>query len=161
VPMRAAALCALWLQKEFGLGVTLKWPNDLLFGGRKLGGLLCESFQDHHQDWVVLVGVGLNIWNEVGQRDVVGDDFALQPCSLGELGVVPKAFSDADLKAKVDAFIAFFAEQWSASTARLCEVLQRVSLVNGSPWVKRSDPRRVFFQDVTWPGGELKLRAGT
>jgi BirA family biotin operon repressor/biotin-[acetyl-CoA-carboxylase] ligase len=37
-------------------GVQLKWPNDLLYGGRKLGGLLCERV-----DKADLVGLGLNV----------------------------------------------------------------------------------------------------
>ena len=36
--------------------ISLKWPNDLLFEGRKLGGLLCERL-----DKVDLVGLGLNV----------------------------------------------------------------------------------------------------
>jgi BirA family transcriptional regulator, biotin operon repressor / biotin---[acetyl-CoA-carboxylase] ligase len=36
--------------------VALKWPNDLLFKGRKLGGLLCERI-----DKADLVGLGLNV----------------------------------------------------------------------------------------------------
>jgi BirA family biotin operon repressor/biotin-[acetyl-CoA-carboxylase] ligase len=36
--------------------VRLKWPNDLLIGNRKLGGLLCERV--HKAD---LIGVGLNV----------------------------------------------------------------------------------------------------
>jgi BirA family biotin operon repressor/biotin-[acetyl-CoA-carboxylase] ligase len=36
--------------------VSLKWPNDLLFHGRKLGGLLCERL-----DKADLVGLGLNV----------------------------------------------------------------------------------------------------
>jgi biotin-(acetyl-CoA carboxylase) ligase len=36
--------------------IQLKWPNDLLFGGRKLAGLLCERV--HKAD---LIGVGLNV----------------------------------------------------------------------------------------------------
>ena len=36
--------------------VALKWPNDLLFRGRKLGGLLCERL-----DKADLVGLGLNV----------------------------------------------------------------------------------------------------
>ena len=36
--------------------IALKWPNDLLFEGRKLGGLLCERV------WKAdLVGLGLNV----------------------------------------------------------------------------------------------------
>ncbi len=37
-------------------GVQLKWPNDLLYGGRKLAGLLCERI-----DKADLVGLGLNV----------------------------------------------------------------------------------------------------
>lgn len=37
-------------------GIQLKWPNDLLFRGRKLAGLLCERV--HRAD---LVGLGLNV----------------------------------------------------------------------------------------------------
>jgi BirA family biotin operon repressor/biotin-[acetyl-CoA-carboxylase] ligase len=37
-------------------GVQLKWPNDLLYDGRKLAGLLCERVQNAD-----LVGLGLNV----------------------------------------------------------------------------------------------------
>jgi BirA family biotin operon repressor/biotin-[acetyl-CoA-carboxylase] ligase len=36
----------------------LKWPNDVLIGTRKVGGILSE--RDPSQDWAV-VGVGLNV----------------------------------------------------------------------------------------------------
>jgi BirA family biotin operon repressor/biotin-[acetyl-CoA-carboxylase] ligase len=36
--------------------VQLKWPNDLLYRGRKLAGLLCERV-----DKADLIGVGLNV----------------------------------------------------------------------------------------------------
>jgi BirA family biotin operon repressor/biotin-[acetyl-CoA-carboxylase] ligase len=37
-------------------GIQLKWPNDLLYAGRKLAGLLCERVQKAD-----LVGLGLNV----------------------------------------------------------------------------------------------------
>lgn len=45
--------------------ITCKWPNDILYGGKKLGGILLESFTTADQkgkdrQWVV-VGVGINI----------------------------------------------------------------------------------------------------
>ena len=46
--------------------LRLKWPNDLLLNGKKLGGILLESFTTPAQDgypaksWVV-VGVGVNV----------------------------------------------------------------------------------------------------
>lgn len=44
-----------------GIEVRLKWPNDLVIGGRKLGGILAES--DAHG--ALVVGVGINVRQEV------------------------------------------------------------------------------------------------
>lgn len=40
--------------------LKVKWPNDLWFKDRKLGGILAESTQQGGQKWVIL-GVGLNV----------------------------------------------------------------------------------------------------
>lgn len=42
--------------------LRLKWPNDLLLGGAKLGGMLCESATDAEGglDWLV-IGLGANL----------------------------------------------------------------------------------------------------
>ncbi len=50
-----------------GLEASLKWPNDLMWHGRKLGGMLAES-ETHggRLNWIVL-GLGLNVnqrWDE-------------------------------------------------------------------------------------------------
>src|SRR5919198_6236063 len=43
--------------------VLLKWPNDLMIGERKLGGILCEArWHGEVLAWVV-VGLGLNVRN--------------------------------------------------------------------------------------------------
>ncbi len=42
-------------------GVRLKWPNDLVFEGRKLGGILVEMQGDPAGDCYVVLGVGLNL----------------------------------------------------------------------------------------------------
>ena len=42
-------------------GVRLKWPNDLLFHGRKLGGILIEMSGDALGPSIVVIGVGLNV----------------------------------------------------------------------------------------------------
>ncbi len=46
--------------EELAVPVKLKWPNDLLIGQKKLGGILCESFQGKTGP-VTVVGVGLNL----------------------------------------------------------------------------------------------------
>ena len=41
---------------DAGLRVSLKWPNDLLVNGRKLGGILVEATSDG-----VVIGIGVNV----------------------------------------------------------------------------------------------------
>jgi BirA family biotin operon repressor/biotin-[acetyl-CoA-carboxylase] ligase len=45
--------------------ITLKWPNDLILGEKKLGGILAEArWQGELLAWMV-IGVGLNLRNEI------------------------------------------------------------------------------------------------
>lgn len=69
---------------EFGVDLRLKWPNDLLFNGAKLGGILCESTSVHGRPWLV-VGVGLNVKPLEGVVSSTG----LPPVSLTEAGFTP------------------------------------------------------------------------
>jgi BirA family biotin operon repressor/biotin-[acetyl-CoA-carboxylase] ligase len=51
--------------EAFGVGgeLRLKWPNDLMLGDRKAGGILCEArWQGTALAWVV-IGLGLNVAN--------------------------------------------------------------------------------------------------
>ena len=41
--------------------IALKWPNDLLWQGKKLGGILIEIAGEAHGSCAVVIGVGLNI----------------------------------------------------------------------------------------------------
>lgn len=56
LPMLFAACVAESLSARCDLDVVLKWPNDLLVGGRKVGGVLSESTGD-----AVVVGLGVNV----------------------------------------------------------------------------------------------------
>lgn len=49
----------------FGLPWSLKAPNDLYLGDRKVGGLLLEGVQEGHRQRL-LVGLGLNIFGHPG-----------------------------------------------------------------------------------------------
>nr|WP_240308113.1 biotin--[acetyl-CoA-carboxylase] ligase [Thiohalospira halophila] len=44
-----------------GARVALKWPNDLLLQGGKLGGILMESRGEYGGQWQLVVGIGLNL----------------------------------------------------------------------------------------------------
>ncbi|HEX8099253.1 MAG TPA: biotin--[acetyl-CoA-carboxylase] ligase [Actinomycetota bacterium] len=47
-----------------GVDVTCKWPNDLVVGERKLGGILTEASVDSERLSFVVVGTGVNVAEE-------------------------------------------------------------------------------------------------
>ncbi len=52
------------IQAQTGLRLDLKWPNDLVFRGKKLGGILTEMHAEPTQIRFVIVGIGLNVNQE-------------------------------------------------------------------------------------------------
>jgi len=67
-----------------GLRPGLKWPNDIVWDGRKLGGVLCEtSWSGSHFNYLIL-GIGLNV-------DHGNEDF---PPDLRETAVSLRLASD-------------------------------------------------------------------
>ncbi len=74
-----AELLTSWLPTAVRL--TLKWPNDLLLDGRKVGGILCEArWRGGTCQWVV-AGVGINLRNPV-------PDLPQGAARLADLGVM-------------------------------------------------------------------------
>ena len=45
----------------FGLSTSLKWPNDVVVGGRKVGGILIEASSGADGLETVVVGLGINV----------------------------------------------------------------------------------------------------
>src|SRR5947207_7562160 len=52
------------IQAQTGAAVDLKWPNDLLIEGKKVGGILTEMHAEPSQIQFVIVGIGLNVNQE-------------------------------------------------------------------------------------------------
>ncbi len=74
---RALAQCGV-------TGLALKWPNDLLHDGRKLGGILCELRAEAAGPAYTVIGVGLNVaLPPAAQEAIVAQ--GLQPASLADL----------------------------------------------------------------------------
>ena len=98
-----AAAAATALQERTAIDVRLKWPNDLVVGGRKLGGLLAEVVDD-----AVVVGVGINVTtrrNELPRTDATSlalegaeatDRLPLLVSLLRKIGSDYVSWNDAD-----------------------------------------------------------------
>jgi BirA family biotin operon repressor/biotin-[acetyl-CoA-carboxylase] ligase len=58
----AVAVAVVRALREAGVeGIALKWPNDIYWRGRKLGGILLEVMGEAGGSCVVVIGVGLNV----------------------------------------------------------------------------------------------------
>ena len=49
---------------QTGLSAELKWPNDLLLNGKKLGGILTEMHAEPNAVRFVIIGIGINVSQE-------------------------------------------------------------------------------------------------
>ncbi|MEX2571353.1 MAG: biotin--[acetyl-CoA-carboxylase] ligase [Gemmatimonadota bacterium] len=72
LPLRVALAVARALDPwADGNAISIKWPNDLLLDGRKVGGILCEGAWEGERLRSVVVGIGLNLLH--GPADLPGD----------------------------------------------------------------------------------------
>lgn len=61
LPLVAGVAVAQAIKRETTLDPRLKWPNDILIDGKKVGGILTEmSAETDRLDWVI-IGIGLNV----------------------------------------------------------------------------------------------------
>jgi BirA family biotin operon repressor/biotin-[acetyl-CoA-carboxylase] ligase len=57
-----------------GIAATIKWPNDVLIGERKVAGILIETSHDLSGQLVAVVGIGVNVnGHSSNYADEVGD----------------------------------------------------------------------------------------
>jgi BirA family transcriptional regulator, biotin operon repressor / biotin---[acetyl-CoA-carboxylase] ligase len=56
--------------RQHNLNVGIKWPNDLVLNGRKLGGILTETKVNKGQITQAVIGVGINWTNPVPETGI-------------------------------------------------------------------------------------------
>lgn len=61
IPALASVAAADAVRSAAGLRPRLKWPNDIVWRGRKLGGILSEAAFQGDKVSQVIVGIGLNV----------------------------------------------------------------------------------------------------
>ncbi len=61
LPLAAGLAAAEAIRSAAGLTVDLRWPNDLLIGERKAGGILVESKIEGEMAGFAVVGIGINV----------------------------------------------------------------------------------------------------
>jgi BirA family transcriptional regulator, biotin operon repressor / biotin---[acetyl-CoA-carboxylase] ligase len=74
--------------REDEIPVRLKWPNDLILDGRKLGGILTETRIQQEAITQAVVGVGINWMNSVPEVGINLQGFMRKIDSLERLAVL-------------------------------------------------------------------------
>jgi len=93
LPLQMANIVASYLREVFAIDAQLKWPNDVLAGGRKIAGILIEARMNQERAFV-LIGTGINV-------ESVQDD--LRPNATSIADVSPRDFHGIDVA--TEAFI--------------------------------------------------------
>jgi len=135
-------------------GVGLKWPNDLVAGGRKLGGILVNlrAAPEGHCDAVIGIGVNLQL------PDGAGID---QPWTdLARCGAPPRTRNEL-VAALLECLLPALADFDAQGLAPFLERWQRLDALSGRE-VRVLDGDRVHEGrlDGITPSGALRLRAG-
>jgi len=65
LPLAAGLAASDAIRAEAGVEVRLKWPNDLVHGGKKLGGILSEGVAGAPGGDFAVVGIGINVGHEL------------------------------------------------------------------------------------------------
>jgi BirA family biotin operon repressor/biotin-[acetyl-CoA-carboxylase] ligase len=114
------------LQRHGAQGIGLKWPNDIWFADRKIGGVLVEVRTEPRGAAQVVIGVGLNLSLSADMRQAIEGQgtriAAVADASLRPIGrnALAAALLD-ELLGMLDAFeglgFAAFRDEWTALDA--------------------------------------------
>ncbi|WP_299982929.1 bifunctional biotin--[acetyl-CoA-carboxylase] ligase/biotin operon repressor BirA [uncultured Pseudoteredinibacter sp.] len=150
-------------------GVQLKWPNDVLHNGRKLGGILLEMSGDVSGECKLVLGIGLNVkmpdagsrdidqaWVDLSQLGLKADRNHLAAAILQRLMPMLASYDKdgfAQYRERWQSLDAFYGKEVYVSSAQ-----QRTEgVANG---VAESGALRLLVGDVEreFSGGEVSLR---
>lgn len=90
LPLAAGLAAAEAIRAASGLTVDLRWPNDILLGPRKAGGILVEAQTESGNIAFAVVGIGINVHQRAFDPGLATPATSLdielgQPLSRGEL----------------------------------------------------------------------------
>src|SRR5579871_2972580 len=61
IPLAAGLAASAAIRAATGLEIDLRWPNDLMLGPRKTGGILVEAQSESNAVAFVVIGIGINV----------------------------------------------------------------------------------------------------
>ena len=131
LPLAVGLSLCEYLERKFQLRLTLKWPNDILFAGKKLVGILLESSHTSDGWGNFIIGLGINLKNP----PLIP---AVDTISLDELTGLSDNF-DKEVFAKdlVSSLTSDLGKSWD-----LVSRYEKYGIEKGQPWI---DPKKKLF----------------
>ncbi|WP_198016772.1 biotin--[acetyl-CoA-carboxylase] ligase [Rubidibacter lacunae] len=137
--------------RDLGIPATIKWPNDLVLDGRKLGGILCETRVRTDTIAVAVIGVGVNWCNPT---PATGIDLSSYLAGCGSRAVASlddlTHLTGAGVLAGWARYSEVGLEIALADYTQLCSSLGRSTVVDG----------RIGKVVGVMPTGELRIQYG-
>ena len=150
--MQVALACRMHLGETTGLNFSLKWPNDLMLGDRKAGGILIENiFRGDRWEWSV-IGMGINV-NQTEFGDLSNRATSLKTATGIKLDI-------QDLAEGLRAFVCnHLLEKWDESLHDCLHQYESVMhRIGEDVWFKRDNNRLQAQVLGVTPDGLLRVR---
>ena len=138
--------------EDFAAPIRIKWPNDIYYGDRKIGGILIENDLMGHRIENCIIGIGLNINQEVFRSP------APNPVSLKQI-----TGTETERRFVLERVVGNFYRLLRRLDAEGCEALRKVyhqNLYRRDEWHTYQDengPFRARLEGVE-SNGRLQLR---
>ena len=141
------------VRRVAGLAPEIKWPNDLLLNGKKLGGILTEMETESDRIRHVVVGLGLNVNNPGFPPELAATATSLTLAAGRALSRVHL------LQAWLEEFEALYGRFLNQGFPEILEEWKASAVTLGKTVTVRQGPREISGQalDVA-PDGALLLR---
>ena len=146
-------VAAVGTARALGPDARIVWPNDVLLGGRKVAGILCEMSADQERVAWAVAGVGVNVRSAPAL-----DDARWEPGALSDRGDPP---ARADLLVDLLAALGRAYADWVAggAAAVLDAYAERDALAGRLVTVSLGDEQVSGLCAGTDPLGRLRVRA--
>ncbi len=141
----AGVSVAAAVERATGLRAQMKWPNDILVGGKKIAGILTECSSDATRSMFAVVGIGLNV-----NHDAMPSDIADRAASLRQL--TGRALDRSALAAAILGELTARLPDVDAHFSNILDEAARRSTILGN-WI------RLDAADITFEGRAESLDA--
>ncbi|HXB70263.1 MAG TPA: biotin--[acetyl-CoA-carboxylase] ligase [Candidatus Acidoferrales bacterium] len=135
------------IMRATGLVCDIRWPNDLMLGGRKTGGILVQLV-----DGSAIAGIGINVNQQALPRDLAGEATSLrihtgqEVCATDILAALIPAV-EAIVKEDRSAILRLFTHASSYAAGRRVIVHQATGVIQGTTAGLNPDGFLVVRQD--------------